>query len=41
VGADGAPVGWNGIAVPGGDDLGNSTLLGCAFGLGVQVANPC
>jgi prepilin-type N-terminal cleavage/methylation domain-containing protein len=41
VGADGAPVGWNGIAVPGGDDLGNSTILGCAFGLGVPVANPC
>jgi len=41
VGADGAPVGWNGIAVPGGDDLGNSTLLGCAFGAGVPSANPC
>ncbi len=41
VGADGAPVGWNGIAVPGGDDLGNSTLLGCAFGPGLPTTSPC
>jgi prepilin-type N-terminal cleavage/methylation domain-containing protein len=41
VGADGAPVGWNGIAVPGGDDLGNSSLLGCAFGPGTPPSNPC
>jgi prepilin-type N-terminal cleavage/methylation domain-containing protein len=41
VGADGAPVGWNGIMVPGGDDLGNSTLLGCAFGPGIPPSNPC
>ena len=41
VGADGAAGGWNGIAVPGGDDLGNSTLLGCAFGPGTPPSNPC
>ena len=41
IGADGAPGVWDGIAALGGDDLGNSTLLGCAFGLGVPVANPC
>ena len=41
VGADGAPVGWNGIAVPGGDDLGNSTLVGCAFGPGIPSSSPC
>ena len=41
VGADGAPAVWDGIAALGGDDLGNSTLVGCAFGPGVPSANPC
>ena len=41
VGADGAPGVWNGMGALGGDDLGNSTLLGCAFGAGVPSANPC
>jgi prepilin-type N-terminal cleavage/methylation domain-containing protein len=41
IGADGAAGAWDGIVALAGDDLGNSTLLGCAFGLGVPVANPC
>jgi prepilin-type N-terminal cleavage/methylation domain-containing protein len=41
VGADGAAGVWDGIVALGGDDLGNSTLLGCAFGAGVPTANPC
>ena len=41
VGADGAPGVWDGIAALGGDDLGNSTLVGCAFGPGLPSANPC
>jgi len=41
VGADGAAGAWDGIVALAGDDLGNSTILGCAFGLGVPVANPC
>jgi prepilin-type N-terminal cleavage/methylation domain-containing protein len=41
VGADGAAGAWDGIAALGGDDLGNSTFLGCAFGPGVPAANPC
>ena len=41
VGADGAAGGWDGIAAVGGDDLGNSTLLGCAFGPGIPSSSPC
>jgi len=41
MGADGAPGGWNGIGAMGGDDLGNSTLAGCAFGPVVPPFNPC
>jgi len=41
MGADGAAGAWNGIAAPVGDDLGNSTLVGCAFGPGMPVASPC
>jgi len=41
VGADGAAGAWNGIAAVVGDDLGNSTLRGCAFGPGMPVASPC
>jgi prepilin-type N-terminal cleavage/methylation domain-containing protein len=40
-GADGAAGAWNGIAALGGDDLGNSTLVGCAFGPGIPVTSPC
>ena len=40
-GADATPVAWNGIGAIGADDLGNSTLLGCAFGLAVPISNPC
>ena len=36
---DNAP--WNGQAAPVNDDLGNSTLIGCAFGLAIPIANPC
>ncbi|HZY30874.1 MAG: general secretion pathway protein G [candidate division NC10 bacterium CSP1-5] len=41
VGADGAPGVWDGIVALGGDDLGNSTLLGCAFGPGLPTTSPC
>ena len=41
VGADGAAGAWDGIVALAGDDLGNSTLVGCAFGPGVPSANPC
>ncbi len=41
VGADAAPVAWNGIGAMGADDLGNSTMLGCTFGLAVPISNPC
>ncbi len=40
-GADGTPVAWDGIGAMGADDLGNSTLLGCVFGLAVPIPNPC
>lgn len=40
-GADAAPVGWDGIAAMGGDDLGYSTLRGCAFGPAIPIASPC
>jgi prepilin-type N-terminal cleavage/methylation domain-containing protein len=40
-GADGAPGVWDGIVALGGDDLGNSSLLGCAFGALVPARNPC
>jgi len=36
---DNAP--WNGQARPANDDLGSSTLIGCAFGLAIPIANPC
>ncbi len=47
VGADGnddtggGGAGWNGQAPPGNDDLGTSSLIGCAFGPNIGVANPC
>ncbi len=43
VGANGAndTANWNGQASPVADDLGNSSLVGCAFGLGTPVASPC
>ncbi len=34
-------VAWPGVAIPNNDDLGNSTLLGCAFGPNVGIAQPC
>ncbi len=40
-GADATPVAWDGIGAMGADDLGNSTLLGCAVGLAVPIFNPC
>jgi len=39
-GDDSGPV-WNGQAPPANDDLGNSTLIGCAFGPNIGIANPC
>ena len=36
---DNAP--WNGQARPANDDLGNSSLIGCSFGLAIPIANPC
>jgi len=44
VGSDAASGGvWTGLVTttPTGDDLGNSTEVGCAFGLTVGIANPC
>jgi len=45
IGSDGITPGavWPGLAatVPGDDDLGNSTEVGCAFGPKVGIANPC
>lgn len=41
IGADGAPVAWNGLGPLGGDDLGTSTIRGCDFGPGVPVTSPC
>ena len=43
LGADGGTGGWTGlVGVPMvGDDLGNSTEQGCAFGPGIGIANPC
>ena len=41
VGADGTPVDWDGIAALEGDDLGTSTLRGCAFGPDIPIASPC
>ncbi len=40
-GADATPVAWDGIGAMGADDLGNSTMLGCAVGLFVPISNPC
>ncbi len=40
-GVDATPAGWDGIGAIGADDLGNSTLLGCAVGLAVPIFNPC
>ena len=40
-GADATPVAWDGIGAIGVDDLGNSTMLGCTFGLAVPISNPC
>jgi type IV pilus assembly protein PilA len=45
VGGDATSAGaWNGLFAtgpPGADDLGNSTVMGCAFGPTTGVANPC
>jgi prepilin-type N-terminal cleavage/methylation domain-containing protein len=45
IGSDGVTPGtaWTGAVgtTPTGDDLGNSTEVGCAFGLTVGIANPC
>lgn len=45
IGGDGADDGpWDGLfatGAPADDDLGNSTVLGCAFGLNTGIANPC
>jgi prepilin-type N-terminal cleavage/methylation domain-containing protein len=43
VGADSAndSAGWNGQAAPVNDDLGNSSLIGCAFGPIIPIASPC
>jgi hypothetical protein len=43
VGGDTATAGWTGKVgvVPTGDDLGNSTEVGCAFGPTTGIANPC
>ncbi len=34
---------WSLLAgsTPGNDDLGNSTVVGCAFGLNITIATPC
>ena len=42
-GSDSTPGAWSGVvgSLPAGDDLGNSTELGCAFGTAVGIANPC
>ncbi len=34
---------WTGLAatLPGDDDLGNSTVVGCAFGPNTGISNPC
>jgi prepilin-type N-terminal cleavage/methylation domain-containing protein len=32
---------WPGVIAPLNDDLGNSTLIGCAFGPNVGIAQPC
>ncbi len=40
-GADATPAGWDGIGAIGADDLGNSTLRGCAVGLAVPIFIPC
>jgi prepilin-type N-terminal cleavage/methylation domain-containing protein len=32
---------WLGDLPPGTDDIGNSTLLGCSFGVIVPIASPC
>jgi len=44
VGSDSTSGGaWTGLGAttPTGDDLGNSTEVGCAFGLTVGISNPC
>ncbi len=42
---DGVSAGaWDGLfatGAPGGDDLGNSTVMGCAFGGATGISNPC
>ena len=40
-GADDNGGAWTGSAPPMVDDLGNSTLVGCSFGPGIPIANPC
>lgn len=42
VGRDGASAAnWPGNATITADDLGNSTMVGCSFGPGVPIVNPC
>ena len=45
IGGDAATAGvWTGLfaaGAPGGDDLGNSSVMGCAFGPNITIANPC
>ncbi len=45
VGGDAVSAGaWDGLfatGAPGGDDLGNSTVMGCAFGPNTGISNPC
>jgi type IV pilus assembly protein PilA len=43
VGADSVNdnAGWLGQVAPGNDDLGNSSLIGCAFGPVIPIASPC
>jgi len=43
IGGDTATLGWTGKVgvVPTGDDLGNSTEVGCAFGPTTGISNPC
>ncbi|MEE9521676.1 MAG: hypothetical protein V3W05_02615, partial [candidate division NC10 bacterium] len=45
IGGDAASAGvWTGLfaaGAPGGDDLGNSSVMGCAFGPNTGIANPC
>jgi prepilin-type N-terminal cleavage/methylation domain-containing protein len=40
-GNDATQTAWNGIVAITADDLGNSTILGCAFGPTTGISNPC